>query len=180
MTTVLHIVPELKPGGVEFYTLRMVDAITRAGARPLVASGPGALLADLNALGGEHIPFDAAAKNWFAWPARARALAKLIDRERVDLVHVGSRVPGWLAVLARRHRPFPLVMNYHGAYSEGFPGKRAYNAVMTKGDVCLASSRFTVEHVRARHPIDPAKLKRIWLGIDPTTFDPACINAKRA
>ena len=141
---------------------------------------PGELLPEIAALGGEHIPFPADSKNWLAWPGIARQLSKLIADENVDLVHVGSRVPGWLAVLARRKRHFPLVMNYHGAYSQNVPLKSLYNRVMTLGDVCLASSRFTKQIVAERHDIAPEKLVRIWLGIDPTQFDPNEVSRSSA
>ncbi|MEL7544325.1 MAG: glycosyltransferase family 4 protein [Pseudomonadota bacterium] len=179
MTTILQIVPQMKPGGVEFYTLRMVDAVVKAGGRALVASAPGELVSEIDALGGEHVHVSADAKNWLRWPGIARQLSDLIAREAVDLVHVGSRGPGWLALLARRHRAFPLVMNYHGAYSTGFPGKTLYNRVMTRGDVCLASSRFTAQIVREQHGLADDKLVRIWLGIDPADFDPADIDDTR-
>ncbi len=176
MTTVLQIVPQMKPGGVEFYTLRMVDAVVKAGGRALVASEDGELVPEIAALGGEYIDFPAASKNWFKWPGIARRLSQLVVDENVDLVHVGSRGPGWLCVLARRHRPFPLVMNYHGAYSQNIPLKSLYNRVMTLGDVTLASSRFTRRIVAERHAIDDDKLVRIWLGIDPAQLDPAGIS----
>lgn len=179
MITVLQIVPQMKPGGVEFYTLRMVDAVVKAGGRALVASAPGDLLPEIAALGGEHIPFPADSKNALAWPGIARKLSRLIADEQVDLVHVGSRVPGWLAVLARRQKHFPLVMNYHGAYSQSIPLKSLYNRVMTLGDVCLASSRFTKRIVSERHAIAPEKLVRIWLGIDPALFNPDEISNDR-
>ncbi|MGI9406544.1 MAG: glycosyltransferase, partial [Hyphomicrobiaceae bacterium] len=50
-----------------------------------------------------------------------------------------------------------------------------YNRVMTLGDICLASSRFTKQIVQERHRIDADKLVRIWLGIDPAQFNPAQI-----
>ena len=179
MTTVLQIVPQMKPGGVEFYTLRMVDAVVKAGGRALVAGEHGELVPEIKALGGEFIAFPAASKNWLVWPGIAKQLSKLIADENVDLVHVGSRGPGWLSVLARRHKHFPLVMNYHGAYSQSIPIKSLYNRVMTMGDVCLASSRFTKRIVQERHGLGDDKLKRIWLGIDPAQFAPDDITQER-
>ncbi|MGI9407593.1 MAG: glycosyl transferase, partial [Hyphomicrobiaceae bacterium] len=96
MTTILQIVPQMKPGGVEFYTLRVVDAVVKAGGRALVASEGGELVPDITALGGEYIEFPAASKNWLKWPGIASRLFRLITEEEVDLVHVGSRGPGWL------------------------------------------------------------------------------------
>ncbi len=179
MSTILQIVPQMKPGGVEFYTLRMVDAVVKAGGRALVASANGELVDDIRALGGEYIAFPADSKNFLKWPSIGRQLARLIVDENVDLLHVGSRAPAWMCVLARRHTPVPIVMNYHGAYSQSFPFKSYYNRVMTLGDVCLASSHFTKRIVMERHDIDPDKLVRIWLGIDPALFDPDEIGPDR-
>ncbi len=57
-----------------------------------------------------------------------------------------------------------FVTTYHGAYDEDLPFKRRYNAVMAKGEIVIAASRYIAELVigpaRDRsdpHPADPAR-----------------------
>jgi glycosyltransferase involved in cell wall biosynthesis len=68
---------------------------------------------------------------------------------------------------------------YHGTYNEGFPGKRAYNAVMASGVRVIAISHFIARHLIARHGTDPARVRVIPRGVDPLRFDPAAVQGDR-
>ena len=50
--------------------------------------------------------------------ANARAIARLIRQQGVDLVHARSRAPAWSALMAARRARVPFVTTYHGAYGE--------------------------------------------------------------
>ncbi len=177
--TVLQVLPALETGGVERGTVEMVQAIVRAGGNALVASAGGRLVAAVERAGGTHITLQLASKN----PARiwrnAARLAFLIRAAEVDIVHARSRAPAWSAWLACRKTGARFVTTWHGVYKENAPGKRRYNAVMARGERIIAISQFVAAKLKARHGVDPGRLRVIPRGVDTAMFDPAAVSGDR-
>ncbi|HQP21412.1 MAG TPA: glycosyltransferase, partial [Phenylobacterium sp.] len=73
----------------------------------------------------------------------------------------------------------PFVATYHGVYKAKSGLKRWYNAVMTRGDLVIANSDYTRDHVLAEHEIDPDKIVSIPRGVDFSRFDPALVAPER-
>jgi glycosyltransferase involved in cell wall biosynthesis len=71
------------------------------------------------------------------------------------------------------------VATYHGVYKAQSRLKRWYNAVMTRGDLVIANSDYTRDHVLAEHHLDPARLVTIPRGVDLHRFDPAFVTPGR-
>jgi glycosyltransferase involved in cell wall biosynthesis len=164
---------------VERGTLEIAEAQIAAGFRAIVASAGGEMVPALEALGAKHITLPLTAKSPWAMWRNAAALAALARAEGVALIHARSRAPAWSALIAARRLGLPFVTTYHGAYNEGFPGKRLYNSVMARGDRVIAISHFIAELIRARHGVDEARLRVIPRGVDPRRFDPALVSAER-
>lgn len=178
-TVVLQVLPSLETGGVERGTVEIAQAIVAAGGTALVASEGGRLVAAVERAGGRHIKLPMASKNpAIIWRNAAR-LNKLIQNERVGIVHARSRAPAWSALLAVRRTGARFVTTYHGVYNEGVPGKRRYNAVMAKGDRVIAISRYVAELLTSRHAVDPSRIRIIPRGVDTALFDPARVSGPR-
>ena len=73
----------------------------------------------------------------------------------------------------------PFVATYHGVYKAKSSLKRWYNAVMTRGDLVIANSDYTRDHVLAEHGVDPDKVVAIPRGVDLDRFDPAWVTPDR-
>lgn len=167
--TVLQLLPALESGGVERGTLEVAQALVERGHRALVISAGGRLVAPLVALGAEH----------FAWPIGKKSLVTLrlvrrlrqfLTEQRVDIVHARSRIPAWIAYLAwRRMDPVTrprFVTTVHGPYSVS-----PYSGVMTRGERVIVISGMIRDYVLTHYPkTDPAKLRLIYRGVDPTAF----------
>lgn len=177
--TILQIIPELDTGGAELSTVEIADAVVRAGGRALVLSEGGRLAPRVAASGGEFVPFAAATKNPIRLLWNARVIRRMIESEGVDLVHARSRAPAWSALIAARRAGVPFVTTYHGAYNEKTRAKRAYNAVMAKGDVVIANSRYTKELIEARYGTPADRIRVIYRGVDGAIFDPAAVSLDR-
>ena len=177
--TLLQVTPALNAGGVEQTTIDIARAVTAAGGRALVASAGGRLEGLLADAGGELGRMRLDTKSPFRMIANALALKALIKREKVSLVHVRSRAPAFSAMWAARKAGVPVLATYHGVYNARSPLKRWYNAVMTRGDLVIANSTFTHDHVIAEHRIDPARVETIPRGVHLTRFDPAAVSARR-
>jgi glycosyltransferase involved in cell wall biosynthesis len=177
--TLLQVTPELETGGAEQSTLDIARAVVRAGGRALVASRGGRMAARLAADGGELVPMPVQSKNPLVMAANAARLTRLIRRERVSLVHARSRAPAHPALWAARATGRPFLATYHGIYAARTPLKRWYNAVMTRGDLVIANSDYTRDHVLAEHALDPARIVTIPRGVDLERFDPEQVSSAR-
>lgn len=178
-TVVLQVIPELETGGAEQTTLDIAAAVAAAGGRALVASQGGRMEARLAQAGGELIRLPVASKSPLQLAANIQRLAQVIRRERVTLVHARSRAPAVSALQAARATGTPFVATYHGVYSARTPLKRWWNAVMTRGDLVIANSAYTREHVIAEHGIDPERVVAIPRGVDLARFDPDAVSPER-
>jgi glycosyltransferase involved in cell wall biosynthesis len=177
--TLLQVTPRLDIGGVEAVTTDTAAAVVRAGGRSLLASWGGRLEETLACSGARLIRLPVHAKDPITLAANAARLAALIQRERVSLVHVRSRAPAFSALLAARATGVPLVATYHGIYGARTGLKRWYNAVMTRGDVIIANSTFTRDHILAEHRLDATRLVVVPEGVDTARFDPAAVIPER-
>ena len=177
--TILQLTPELNAGGVERGTLEIAQAVVAAGGRALVASAGGRLAARLRVHGAQSVILPLATKNPAQMLLNAARLTRLIRREGVDIVHARSRAPAWSGHLAARRTGVRFITTYHGTYSENFPGKKQYNAVMAKGDPVIAISEFIAAHVAARHGVPPERIEVIPRGADLAVFNEAKTSAAR-
>jgi glycosyltransferase involved in cell wall biosynthesis len=176
---VLQVLPALRGGGVERGTVEIARAIAEAGGTALVASAGGRLAPLVEAAGGRNVLLGLDTKFPLEIWRNAGRLARLIEAEGVNIVHARSRAPAWSALLAARRTGAHFVTTYHGAYGEGLPFKRRYNAVMAQGERVIAISHFVADMVIRQHGVDPARLRVIHRGADTALFDPDAVTPDR-
>jgi len=166
---VIQILPELNAGGVERGTLEVARHLVANGHESIVVSNGGRLVARLEQEGSRHISMPVHRKN----PAsllQVIPFRNLLKSERPDILHIRSRVPGWIAWLAWRtlapsSRP-RLVSTVHGFYSVN-----AYSAVMTRGERVIAVSESVRQYILDHYPkADPSKITVIHRGVDPADY----------
>ncbi|MDP1739000.1 MAG: glycosyltransferase family 4 protein [Caulobacter sp.] len=177
--TLLQVTPELETGGAEQTTIDVAEAVIAAGGKALVATRGGRMAARLVADGGRLIQMPVQSKNPLVMLGNAARLIDLIRTEKVSLVHARSRAPAFSALWAAHATKVPFVATYHGVYRADSGLKRWYNAVMTRGDLVIANSDYTRDHVLAEHQLDPARIVTIPRGVDLTRFDPRKVSEDR-
>jgi glycosyltransferase involved in cell wall biosynthesis len=177
--TLLQVVPELETGGAEQTTIDVARAVIEAGGRAFVATRGGRMVARLEADGGRLAQMPVQSKNPLVMLGNASRLVDLIRREKVSLVHARSRAPAFSALWAAQATKTPFVATYHGVYKANSALKRWYNAVMTRGDLVIANSDYTRDHVLAEHGLDPAKIVSIPRGVDLDRFNPGWVPPLR-
>lgn len=177
--TLLQVVPELETGGAEQSAIDVARAVVRAGGKALIATRGGRMTARLEADGGKLVPMPVQSKNPLVMLGNAARLADLIRKEHVSLVHARSRAPAFSALWAAHTTNTPFMATYHGVYKAKSHLKRWYNAVMTRGDLVIANSDYTREHVLAEHGLDAAKIVTIPRGVDLERFDPTTVSDAR-
>ncbi len=177
--TLLQVIPELETGGAEQTALDVSAAVVRAGGRSIAASRGGRMTDRIVQSGGQVLIMDLKTKNPIKIIANGLALAALIKRERVSLIHARSRAPAISALIAAKLAKVPFLATYHGVYNARSGLKRFYNSVMTRGALTIANSDYTRAHVMAEHGISPERVIAIPRGVDLTRFDPALVCAER-
>ena len=177
--TLLQVIPELETGGAEQTALDVSAAVVRVGGRSIVASRGGRMNARLAEAGGQLLTMDLKTKNPIKIIANGLALARLIKREQISLIHARSRAPAVSALIAAKLAKVPFLATYHGVYNARSGLKRFYNSIMTRGALTIANSDYTRAHVIAEHGVAPEKVIAIPRGVDLTRFDPAIVSAER-
>lgn len=177
--TLLQVVPELETGGAEQSTIDVAQAVVRAGGTALVATRGGRMTARLEADGGRLAQMPVQTKNPLTMLGNAARLVSLIRQENVSIVHARSRAPAFSALWAAHATGTPFIATYHGVYKAQSGLKRWYNAVMTRGDLVIANSDYTRDHVLAEHKVEPGKLVTIPRGVDLQRFDATFVPPER-
>jgi glycosyltransferase involved in cell wall biosynthesis len=166
---VLQILPELNAGGVERVVMVMSDYLVANGHESVVVSNGGRLVATLEKTGARHLILPVHRKSLSSL-FQVRPLRRLLEHEQPDILHLHSRVPGWIAWLAWRKlkpktRPH-LVSTVHGFYSVN-----AYSAIMTRGERVIAVSECIGDYVHSEFPRTPGgNLHLVRHGIDPAQY----------
>jgi glycosyltransferase involved in cell wall biosynthesis len=166
---VLQILPELNSGGVERGTFEIGRYLVRNGHEAIVVSNGGRMVPQLETAGIRHIALPVHRKRLGSlW--QVRPLRELLQREQPDLIHIRSRVPGWLAWLAWRkldpHTRPRFVSTVHGFYSVN-----AYSAIMTRGERVIAVSESIRTYLAQNYPrLAPEKIRVIHRGAAPEEF----------
>lgn len=164
---VLQILPELNAGGVERVVTVMSDYLVANGHQSVVVSNGGRLVSNLEKSGARHITLPVHKKSLGSL-FQVRPLRRILEQERPDVLHLHSRVPGWIAWLAWRKmnlqtRP-RLVSTVHGFYSVN-----AYSAIMMRGERVIAVSECIRDYVEKDFPqTSKSAIRLVRHGIDPS------------
>ena len=168
--------PELNAGGVERTTLEIAEALHRQGFAPHVCSNGGRMEPSFTQFNARLYNFKIGSKNPLKLRANTKKLIDIIKAENIDIVHARSRAPAWPAHTAAKACGRPFLTTYHGIYNAKTKTKRRYNAIMAKGDLIIANSNFTRDHIVKTHGTDPKLIRVIPRGVDMNIFDPAKIE----
>jgi glycosyltransferase involved in cell wall biosynthesis len=177
--TVLQIVPALVDEPAARAAVNVASALLRSGARALVAGGAGLLIGQLQALGGEWVQYASVTRNPIKLRSNARALAELIARERIDVVHAYSGPAAWSARIAIHGTDAWLVTTYAGAPAERMELASLYRKALTSGHRVMAESEHAADLVIKRHKLAPERIVAIPPSVDTARFDPGAVSAER-
>ncbi len=174
--SVVQMLPELDSGGVERGTLEIGKYLADQGHRSIVISAGGRLVKQLEEEGSRHITWKVGAKS----PVVLKyvlSLRRLLINEKIDVLHLRSRMPAWLGYLVwkslpKKKRPV-LVTTFHGFYSVN-----SYSAIMTKGMGIIAISKSIEQHIKNAYGVDRG-IELIFRGVDKEKFDPGVVSQER-
>lgn len=176
--SVVQILPELNAGGVERGTLELADFLVRQGHTSRVISQGGTMVGQLVREGSTHLCMRYIGEKTPRSLVHWLSLRNLFKKGRIDIVHLRSRLPAWVAYLAwislpKHQRPY-LITTFHGFYSVN-----AYSAIMTKGQKVIAISKVIADHITSHYQRPASKIDLIYRGVDINQFNPDSISSER-
>lgn len=176
--TVVQLLPELEEGGVEGETVDLAIYLARNGHKSIVISGGGRLVSQLEEAGCIHICWDFIGEKSLRCLQYILKLKKYLLDQKVDILHLRSRLPAWIGYLAWKLIPEPqrpsLITTFHGFYSVN-----SYSCIMTKGQTVVAVSETIREHIQQNYKVDPRRIQLIHGGFDTDEFSPAAVACDR-
>lgn len=176
--TIVQVLPSLEEGGVENETLELGEYLPRIGYRSIVISGGGRLVPKLIESGSEHILLPYVGEKSPRCLQYIKLLRDILINEKVDILHLRSRLPAWIAYIAWKSIPAEarpgLVTSFHGFYSVNY-----YSTIMTKGERVIAVSQTIKDHILEKYRIGAWKVELIHGGFDSSYFDPQNVEPQR-
>jgi glycosyltransferase involved in cell wall biosynthesis len=176
--TVVQVLPELDEGGVEGETLDLAIFLAQNGHRSVVISGGGRLVPHLEKHGCHHVLWPHIGEKSLRCLKYVPKLRRFLHEERVDILHLRSRLPAWIGYLAWKLQPLgerpSLITTFHGFYSVN-----SYSRIMTKGERVAAVSETIKQHIIDNYRVDPIKISLIHGGFDVSTFSPEAVAVER-
>jgi glycosyltransferase involved in cell wall biosynthesis len=172
--TIVQMLPDLISGGVERGTLEIGEFLVKKGHRSIVVSNGGPMVETLVQNGSEHITLPVGYKNPISLLCVPK-LRRLFIEEKVDILHLRSRVPAWIGMLAAKtifqHEHPRILTTFHGFYSVN-----KYSAIMTKGERVIAISRFIKGHIKEKYGVEGDNISLVFRGFDSSRFNPSRVN----
>lgn len=176
--TVVQLLPELEEGGVEGETVDLGLYLAKNGHRSIIISGGGRLVSQLSKGGCTHIHWPYIGEKSLRCLQYISKLRKYLLEEKVDILHLRSRLPAWIGYLAwkmipEEQRP-ALITTFHGFYSVN-----SYSCIMTKGERVAAVSETIRDHIIHNYNIEKSKIALIHGGFEEKEFDPELVTKAR-
>ncbi|MBN2097717.1 MAG: lipopolysaccharide heptosyltransferase II [Candidatus Omnitrophica bacterium] len=162
---ILQILPELNIGGVERGTVDLARELLRRGHQALVISNGGVLVEELESTGARHIRLSVHRKSLFSIIINIAKLSRILQQEKVDIVHARSRIPALIAFFACRNTGTNFVTTCHGYYSQNF-----FSRVMGWGKRVIVSSSAISRHMIEDFSVPPERISFIARGVDLNKF----------
>ncbi|GEQ97593.1 glycosyl transferase [Iodidimonas gelatinilytica] len=178
--SVLQVIDNLEPHGLARSAVDVAKALAARGATSLIVSSGGALVPEARIAGADHINLMPPAPNPLKMRLMQRQIARLIQKHKVDIVHVRSAGFAWPALRAAKAAGCASISTVSDVSAEtgGFFTRR-YERAFTGADHIIAISDFIAEKVRTLRAVPTERLSVIHRGIDLARFNPAAIKAQR-
>ena len=167
---VLQLLPALNHGGVERGTLDLSNYLIEFDHISVVVSSGGIFEKDITRLGGIHYTIPIATKNITSL-LQYKNLAEIYLKERPDIIHIRSRFPAWIHLLAMRSLKDSnfspkVVTTFHGLYSKPW-----YSKSMTYADKTIAISECVQSYIVNNYKLSQSEIKLIYRGCDTSIFN---------
>ena len=179
--TIAQILPALNTGGVERGVIEISKSLNDNGFKSIVLSSGGHMVPQLRRTGTTHYELNVNTKNPFKWPKIRKQVKLILEKENVDLIHLCSRAPAWIAFPLGRMLDIPVITSVHMRFRKTNFLKKYYNSILTKGDSIIAISKHIEKTILESFPNPTIKNKItvVHRGVDLELFNANNIKPAR-
>ncbi|MCM8784200.1 MAG: lipopolysaccharide heptosyltransferase II [Candidatus Omnitrophica bacterium] len=173
---ILQLLPQLNEGGVERGTVDLTKFLVQNGHRAIVISKGGRLVKELRENGVIHYTLPVHEKFIFTIIRMIFKVARILEQEKIDIVHARSRVPAWIGYFAYRlylsRSAKKDLLNWmvflttcHGYYK-----RHLFSHIMKWGKYVIVVSSVIGKHMRNHFGVPFYRLRLIHRGVDLNLF----------
>ena len=166
----VQIVPSLDSGGVERGTIDVSNYLSSKNLSNHIISSGGNLLNEINTEFTSHCLLPVNSKNFLRYPFIANAIADYIKKNKINILHVRSRVPAWIVSMISK-KNIQTVSTFHNIYGGESYFKKIYNKQMSKVNHIIAISNYVKSNIINKYNLEPDNITVINRGIDTDFFD---------
>ena len=166
----VQIVPALESGGVERGTIDVSNYLSSKNLSNHIISSGGNLLNEINKEFTSHCLLPVNSKNFLRYPIIAKAIANYIKENKINILHVRSRVPAWIISMISK-KNIQTVSTFHNIYGGESYIKKIYNKQMSKVNHVIAISNYVKSNIIKKYNLEPDKITVINRGIDTDFFN---------
>jgi glycosyltransferase involved in cell wall biosynthesis len=174
--TTLQILPVLNDEPWVRAALRISEALLRAGARSLVASGGGALVSEVHARGGEWIQLPNVHVNRWSLGRCVRALEEIVTSESVDIVHALGGAGAAAALAVRERVAVGLITSLPDAPHRPYWYDRRNLEALTCGERIIVRSAYAATPIIGQYGIPDNRIVVIPDSVETVKLNPAAIR----
>ncbi len=171
---VLQILPKLDEGGVERGTIEIASYLEKKGHKAFVIAKKGRMVDNLLKTGATYIDWAIGKKSLFVFKYFFPLRAFLI-KEKIDILHVRSKVPAWLSYLVLKTIPLnkrpKFITTFHGFYTIN-----KFSSIMAKGEKVISVSNGVTSHIKKHYKVESEKIELIHRGFDEEKFNPLKVD----
>ncbi len=156
----------LSIGGAETHVVELAIGLKNAGITPIVASSGGVYVEVLEQNGIKHYTVPLNNKRPINMLRSYRLLEKILQEEKIDLIHAHARIPAFILGFLHKKTGIPFVTTAHWVFDTSF----YYKYLTNWGQHSLAVSNDIKQYLVDNYGIPAEQIKVTINGISPERF----------
>lgn len=159
---------QLDIGGAETHVVELAKELKRRGLNIIVTSNGGSYVSELEEAGIKHYRVPLQNKNPLNVIKAVKKLKRIINEEKIDLVHSHARIPSFILGKLQKRMKFPFVTTAHWVFNT----KYGLKYITDWGQKTVAVSEDIKTYLMDNYKIPEANINVTINGIDTDKFSP--------
>lgn len=165
---------QLEIGGAETHVVELAKELKRKGHNPIVTSNGGVYVKELEEAGIKHYRVPLQNKKPLNMIKSTSLLKRIINEEKIDIVHSHARIPSFILGRLHRKMKFPFVTTAHWVFNT----KYGLKYITNWGEKTVAVSEDIKTYLMDNYGIPESDIRVTINGIDTEKFSPKTDTAQ--